>query len=30
MNEITYRVERDYLVDWDTALQAGVLVDVTE
>lgn len=29
-NEITYRVERDYLVDWDTALQAGVLVDVTE
>lgn len=28
-NEITYRVERDYLVDWDTVLQAGVLVDRT-
>ncbi len=26
-NEITYRVERDYLVDWDTVLQAAVLVD---
>lgn len=26
-NEITYRVERDYLVDWDTVLQAEVLVD---
>jgi hypothetical protein len=28
-NEITYRVERDYLVDWDTVLQAGVLVGWT-
>lgn len=28
-NEITYRVERDYLVDWDTVLQAGVLVERT-
>ena len=28
-NEITYRVERDYLVDWDTVLQAAVLVDRT-
>ena len=26
-NEVTYRVERDYLVDWDTVLQAAVLVD---
>ena len=28
-NVITYRVERDYLVDWDTVLQAAVLVDRT-
>jgi hypothetical protein len=28
-NTITYRVERDYLVDWDTVLQAAVLVDRT-
>lgn len=26
-NTITYRVERYYLVDWDTQLQAAVLVD---
>lgn len=28
-NEITYRVERNYVVDWDTVLQAAVLVDWT-
>jgi hypothetical protein len=28
-NEVTYRAERDYLVDWDTVLQAAVLVDRT-
>ncbi len=28
-NEITYRVERNYVVDWDTVLQAAVLVDAT-
>jgi hypothetical protein len=28
-NDVTYRVERDYLVDWDTVLQAAVLVDRT-
>lgn len=26
-NETTYRVERYYLIDWDTVLQAAVLVD---
>lgn len=26
-NLITYRAERDYLVDWDTVLQAEVLID---
>lgn len=26
-NRITYRVERYYLIDWDTALQAAVLID---
>lgn len=26
-NSITYRVERDYVVDWDTEVQAAVLVD---
>ena len=28
-NTITYRAERDYLIDWDTVLQAAVLVDWT-
>jgi hypothetical protein len=28
-NEVTYRVERYYLVDWDTAIQAAVLADRT-
>lgn len=28
-NDITYRVERDYLVDWDTTLQVAVRVDRT-
>jgi len=27
MNVVTYRAERYYLVDWDTAVQAAVLVD---
>lgn len=26
-NQITYRAERYYVVDWDTALQAAVLID---
>jgi hypothetical protein len=29
INEVTYFAERDYLVTWDTALQAGVLIDWT-
>lgn len=28
-NTITFRAERDYLVTWDTALQAAVLIDWT-
>lgn len=28
-NTVTFRAERDYLVTWDTALQAGVLIDLT-
>ena len=28
-NVVTYRAERNYLVDWDTELQAAVLVDRT-
>ena len=28
-NTVTFRAERDYLVDWDTQLQAGVLIDWT-
>jgi hypothetical protein len=28
-NEVTFRAERPYLVTWDTALQAGVLIDWT-
>jgi hypothetical protein len=28
-NEVTFRAERDYLVTWDTELQAGVLIDWT-
>jgi hypothetical protein len=28
-NTVTYRAERDYLVDWDLALQVAVLVDYT-
>lgn len=28
-NTVTYRAERDYLVDWDTELQAAVLIDWT-
>lgn len=28
-NEVTFRAERDYLVTWDVALQAAVLVDWT-
>jgi len=28
-NEVTFRAERSYLVTWDTALQAGVLIDWT-
>lgn len=28
-NELTYRVERYYLVDWDTVVQAAVLADRT-
>lgn len=27
INEVTFRAERPFLVTWDTALQAGVLVD---
>jgi hypothetical protein len=26
-NIVTYRAERDALIDWDTQLQVGVLVD---
>lgn len=26
-NNLTYRAERPYLISWDTALQAGVLID---
>lgn len=29
-NKTVYRVERDYLVDWDTVLHAQVLVDVCQ
>jgi hypothetical protein len=29
INEVTFRAERDYLVTWDTELQAGVLIDWT-
>jgi hypothetical protein len=29
INEVTFYAERDYLVTWDTALQAAVLVDWT-
>lgn len=29
INEVTFYAERDYLVTWDTALQAGVLIDWT-
>jgi len=29
VNSITYRAERHYLVDWDTALQAGTLLDLS-
>lgn len=28
-NVVTYRAERDYLVDWDVQLQVGVLIDWT-
>jgi hypothetical protein len=28
-NTLTFRVERDYLVDWDVVLQAAILVDRT-
>ena len=28
-NLVTYRVERTYVVSWDTALQAAVLIDWT-
>jgi hypothetical protein len=28
-NTVTFRAERDYLVTWDTSLQAGVLIDLT-
>lgn len=28
-NLVAYRAERDYLVDWDTDLQAGILIDWT-
>jgi hypothetical protein len=28
-NEVTFRAERDYLVTWDTELQAAVLIDWT-
>ena len=29
INQVTYRAERYYLVDWDTALQAAILLDWT-
>jgi hypothetical protein len=29
INEVTFLAERDYLVTWDTSLQAGVLIDWT-
>lgn len=29
LNEVTFYAERDYLVTWDTTLQAGVLIDWT-